>query len=230
MTKTIIVTGATGNLGQAIVKRFLNDGYRVVATVFPQSQRELLPDHPMLEPQVLDLLDEASVLEQFQQWTERYGSIDAGIFTAGGFAAGGIRDTAGQDLLTQYRLNFETTYHLARPLFLYMMERGRGRLFFTGSRPGAAAEQSKGMVAYGLSKSLLFRLAELLNDEARGTHVVASVLVPSTIDTPQNRKAMPKADFSQWVKPESVADILAFYCSDAAADLREPIIKVYGGA
>ena len=96
-----------------------------------------------------------------------------------------------------------------------------------GSRPGLEGRLSKGMVGYGLAKSLIFRLAELMNDEAKGTDVVTSVIVPSTIDTPQNRKSMPDADFSSWVSAGSIADVIYFHCSTEASALREPIIKMY---
>jgi NAD(P)-dependent dehydrogenase (short-subunit alcohol dehydrogenase family) len=92
------------------------------------------------------------------------------------------------------------------------------------------ARNGKGMVAYGLAKSLIFRLAELMNDEAKGHNLVTSVIVPSTIDTPQNRKSMPDANFNKWVKAEEIAGIIYYYCSDAARSLREPVIKVYGNS
>ncbi len=76
------------------------------------------------------------------------------------------------------------------------------------------------MVAYGLAKSLIFRLAELMNDEAKGTNVVTSVVVPGTIDTPQNRKAMPDADPSKWVRPETIADVIHFYCTREGCRLK----------
>ena len=91
-------------------------------------------------------------------------------------------------------------------------------------------KNSKGTLAYGLAKSLIFRLAELMNEEAKGHDVVTSVIVPSTIDTPANRASMPDADFSKWVTPEAIADVIYFYCSDAGAALREPVIKVYGNS
>jgi NAD(P)-dependent dehydrogenase (short-subunit alcohol dehydrogenase family) len=86
------------------------------------------------------------------------------------------------------------------------------------------------MVAYGLTKSLLFRLAELMNDEAKGHNVVTTVVAPSTIDTPDNRKAMPDADYSKWVKPEAIADVIALHSSSVADIIREPVVKVYGNA
>ena len=143
---------------------------------------------------------------------------------------GDIADTSSADILKQYKLNFETAYHIARPVFLQMMKQGYGRLFMIGSRPGSDMRNSKGMTAYGLAKSLVFRLAELMNEEAKGTDVVTCVVVPSTIDTPQNRKSMPDADFSKWVKPEAIADAIYFYCTEEAAVLREPVLKVYGGS
>jgi len=85
-------------------------------------------------------------------------------------------------------------------------------------------------VAYGLAKSLIFRLADLMNDEAKGTNVVVSVIVPSTIDTPQNRKSMPEADPNKWVKAEAIADVIYFYCTEQASVLREPVIKVYNNS
>jgi NAD(P)-dependent dehydrogenase (short-subunit alcohol dehydrogenase family) len=81
-----------------------------------------------------------------------------------------------------------------------------------------------------LAKSLIFRLAELMNDEAKGKNVVTSVVVPSTIDTPQNRKAMPDADFANWVKPDDIANVIYHHCTDEAAALRETVIKVYNNS
>jgi short-subunit dehydrogenase len=86
------------------------------------------------------------------------------------------------------------------------------------------------MVAYALSKSLLFRLAEILNADAKGKDVVTSVVVPSTIDTSANRRDMADADFSKWVKPEQLAEIFYFICSNVAAPLRDPVWKVYNNA
>jgi len=81
-----------------------------------------------------------------------------------------------------------------------------------------------------LAKSLIFRLAELMNDEAKGKNVVTNVVVPSTIDTPPNRKAMPDANFDNWVKPEAIADVIYWHCTNEAAVLRENILKVYNYA
>ncbi len=178
----------------------------------------------------VDLMNEKSSAMFVQSVIEKYKSIDVAVLTVGGFAMGKIADTGAADIYKQYRLNFETAYHVARPVFVQMLAQTSGRIFLVGSRPGMAARNGKGMVAYGLSKSLIFRLAELMNDEAKGHDGVTSVIVPSTIDTPQNRKSMPDANINNWVKAEDIADIIYYYSTDEANSLREPLIKVYGNS
>jgi NAD(P)-dependent dehydrogenase (short-subunit alcohol dehydrogenase family) len=228
--KTAIVTGASGNLGQAVVKKFLEEGYIVVGTVIPNDPVELNITNKNFEKIIVDLMseDEAEKLIHYVIW--KYKSIDAAVLTVGGFAMGKILQTKASDIIKQYKLNFEVTYNVARPAFLQMLEQKSGHIFMVGSRLGSDMKQSKGMIAYGLSKSLIFRLAELMNDEGKEHGVVTAVIVPSTIDTPQNRKSMPDADFSRWVKAEEIASVIYFYCSEAASVLREPIIKVYGNS
>ncbi|MDO9375170.1 MAG: SDR family NAD(P)-dependent oxidoreductase [Ferruginibacter sp.] len=228
--KTIIVTGATGNMGQAMIKRFLEEGYQVIGTVLPTETVPVSLNHKNFEAYPVDVSDESAAAAFINETIEHYGFIDAAVLTVGGFAMGDIKATSAKDIERQFKLNFETAYNISRPVFSHMLERKSGRIFLIGSRPGLSARAGKGMVAYSLAKSLIFRLAELMNDEAKGTNLVTSVVVPSTIDTPQNRSGMPGADFDSWVTPEAIAQAVSFYCSEAAAVLREPIIKVYNNA
>lgn len=228
--KTAIVTGASGNLGQAVIQRFLNDGYHVVGTIIPNDPVKLSIGHKDFETAIVDLMDEQSSMQFVSTVVEKHSNIDVAILTVGGYAAGKIADTAISAISKQIKLNFDTAYNVARPVFNQMLKQGSGRIFLVGSKPGLDMHNSKGMVAYGLAKSLIFRLAELMNDEARGKDVVVNVIVPSTIDTPQNRESMPDADFSKWVKAEEIADVISFYSSEKAVILREPIIKVYSKA
>jgi NAD(P)-dependent dehydrogenase (short-subunit alcohol dehydrogenase family) len=228
--KTAIVTGASGNMGQAVVRKFLADGYNVVGTIVPNDPAPFDIVDTKLEKVIVDLMNEEDSDKFIKTAVAKYGSIDAAVLTVGGFAMGKIADTKTADIYKQYKLNFETAYNVARPAFVQMMQQGSGRIFIIGSRPGMSAKEGKGMVAYGLGKSLIFRLAELMNDEAKGHNVVTSVVVPSTIDTPQNRKSMPDAKFDNWVQPEAIADAIYFYCTNEAAVLREPVIKVYNNA
>ena len=230
LMKTALVTGASGNLGQAVIQQFLAAGYHVTGTVVPADPVKLPVTHPDLSLVEADLLNETAAARVSQSVIDKYGHIDAAILTVGGFAMGTVAETTAADLLRQYKLNVETAYNIARPVFLQMMKQGSGRIFMIGARPGIDMKNSKGMIAYGMAKSLIFRMAELMNDEAKGTNVVVAVVVPSTIDTPQNRKAMPDADFSKWVSPASIASVIHFHCSDEAASQRETVIKLYGNS
>lgn len=225
---TILVTGAAGNLGKAVTEKFIEENYTVTGTVVEKN--EFVSDNKNFESVLLDLTDEKVSADLVESIIKKYTSIDVAVLTVGGFAMGKIADTKTSDIYKQYKLNFETAYNIAQPVFMQMMKQNSGRIFLIGSKPGLDAKNSKGMVAYGLSKTLIFKLAELMNDEAKGNNVVVNVIVPGTIDTPQNRKAMPDADFSKWTKAEAIADIIFWYCSNEASVLREPVIKVYNNA
>src|SRR5690349_24881450 len=140
---------------------------------------------------------------------------------------GSVDKASTADVHAEMDLNFNTAYNVARPLFVHMMEKGSGRIVFIGSRPALEASAGKNMIAYGLSKSLLFKLAEFMNAEAKGKNVVASVVAPSTIDTEINRKSMPNANPDDWVKPSALAEILEFLVSERGGPLRETVLKVY---
>lgn len=232
LSKTVIVTGATGNLGQAVVKKFIENDYAVWGTVHPHPEKnnseKNLPVNGNLKEVALDLLDEEACKKWVDDVVVHHQQIDVAVLTAGGFTMGDIAATKTSDIAKQYQLNFETAYNIARPVFVQMMKQNSGRIFLIGSQAGLDNSKAKGVTAYGLSKSLIFGLAKILNAEAHGKNVVVSVIVPGTIDTQQNRKSMPDADFSAWVLPYQIADVIYFYANEEADVLREPIIKVYG--
>jgi NAD(P)-dependent dehydrogenase (short-subunit alcohol dehydrogenase family) len=143
---------------------------------------------------------------------------------------GGLADTSGEDLHKQIALNFETAYNITRPLFAHLMDNKRGSIVFIGARPALNPTQGRGLIAYGLSKSLLFKLAEYLNEESKGVNVSVSVVVPSTLDTPLNRQSMPDADPGNWVKPSEIAETLEFLVSDKSKALKETVLKIYNKA
>jgi NAD(P)-dependent dehydrogenase (short-subunit alcohol dehydrogenase family) len=224
--KVAIVTGASGNMGQAVVKKFIAEGYYVIGTIIPNDTVPMDFPADKFEKIVVDLMNEDDSQKFVDTILEEHGSVDAAILTVGGFAMGKIAETKTLGIAKQHKLNFETAYNVARPVFVQMLKQNSGRIFIIGSKPGLSAKNGKGMVAYGLAKSLIFRLAELMNDEAKGKNVVTSVVVPSTIDTPQNRKSIPDGNFDNWVKPEAIADVIYWHCTDEAAVLREPVLKV----
>jgi NAD(P)-dependent dehydrogenase (short-subunit alcohol dehydrogenase family) len=228
--KTVILTGANGNLGTVVTKMFLDKGYRVLATLNSPIDPDKLLKHDNLEWTVVNLTDETTTRTFVEAAILKQGKIDAAVLLAGGFAMGQIDATGLGDLKSQFSLNFDTAYTVTRALFGHMLENKRGRIVFVGSRSALIPSQGFRTLAYGLSKSLLFKLAEYLNEEASGIDVTASVVVPSTIDTAANRKSMPSADFSKWVKPEALAVTLEFILSESSSSLRQAVLKLYNDA
>ena len=228
--QTILITGATGGLGSVIVPYFLDRGWRVISVVSEENGKNRSESRPNLDVQVVDLTDEGAVRSLITWLIQTYKGIDAALLLAGGYVPGGVSGATGNEVKTMFAINFETAYNVARPLYGHMLGRGKGRIVLMGARPALEAAEGKTAVAYALSKSLLFKLAEILNADARGKDVMTHVVVPSTIDTPNNRKAMSNADFDSWVKPEQLAEIFNFICSDGAAPLRDPVWKVYNNA
>ncbi len=228
--KTIIITGANGNLGTATVKKFLDEGYKVIAVDGKTDHLEFALQHKNFELRSVNLTHESDTAAFVASVIDSYKKIDGVLMLVGGFAMGNIAAATGADIQKQFSLNFETAYYLARPLVQHMQQNGYGRLVFIGARPALNAAQGKDLIAYGLSKSLLFKLAEYINEDNKGKNIVASVVVPSTIDTALNRKSMPDTNPDNWVKPEQLADVLEFICSDKGMPVREAVYKVYNNA
>lgn len=199
--KTIVVSGAAGSLGKVVVEAFATAGYNVIGTV----RKNTFSTSPAIRYVSLDLTNEKQAEEFVKASIAQHGSIEAAALVAGGFAMGTLAETSEASLDTMLQLNFKTAYNLIRPLFAHMAERGGGTLIVIGSKPAVDRKLGKNMVAYTLSKSLLLDLVEILNEEGKDKGVTIHALIPGTIDTEENRKAMPSADFSTWVKAETLA-------------------------
>lgn len=225
--KLVIITGANGNLGTATVKKFLDEGYTVIGVDGKNNHLGFAEGNPKFEFTSVNLADETATQAFINGVLAKHGTISAALLLVGGFAMGNMDITTGQDLSKMYSLNFETAYFVARPVLKHMKETGYGRIVFIGTRPALEAGAGKDMIAYSLTKSLVFKLADLINADTKGTNVVASVVVPSTIDTAINREAMPKANPGNWVKPEQLADVMEFICSEKGEPIREAVYKVY---
>jgi NAD(P)-dependent dehydrogenase (short-subunit alcohol dehydrogenase family) len=198
----VLITGAGGNLGETCVDLFLTKGFEVVGTVSPGKEFQ---SEKKFQAIGIDLTDEAKVNEVFSKSITNT-VLDAGIFTVGGFAPGKITQTKGPVLKKMIALNFEATFYAARNVFDHMQSNGKGgRIIFIGSKPALEPEAGKDLAAYALSKSLLFRLAEMMNAEGKQKNIHVAVVVPGTIDTVDNRKWKPEGD-PTWVKPEEIAN------------------------
>lgn len=226
MQKNVVVSGADGILGSAVVKRFSEKGYKV-AGIYHRRNESV--DSGVSLRIVADLMDEQATAKATQQILSEMESVDVLICTAGGFAMNTIENASAADIQKQLNLNFFTAYILVKAFHSHMKEHGYGRIFLTGSRQGLSPENGGQALGYTLSKSLLFALADALNAD-KESNIVVSVVVPSIIDTPANRESMPAADFSKWVSPKAIADVIAYYSSDEAAIIRQPVIKVFNHA
>src|ERR1700761_3119555 len=133
MAKTILITGANGNLGAATVKKFLDEGYKVIAVDQSGTHLGFAADHDNFELKSVDLSDESAVADFAEEIIELYDQIDGALLLAGGFAMGDIIATSGEDLRKMITLNFETAYFIARPLFTHMLENGYGRIVLMGA-------------------------------------------------------------------------------------------------
>ncbi len=227
MKKNVLITGASGNLGKAAVEKFIAAGFNVIATASPRGLGYQIPGLSVYEA---DLTDEHSVEQAITKIISEHHTIDVAILTVGGFALGSIETTDGAAIQKMMSLNFNTAYFTSRAVFKQMLVQQMGRIIFIGARPALVASEGKNTMAYALSKSLIFKLAELLNAEAGKKDVVSAVIVPGVIDTPENRKSNPTANYSDWVTPEAIVESMLFLVSPNANALREPVLKLYSNS
>lgn len=228
MSKIIIVTGAGGYMGKAVIRHLTDNGNTVVGTVSPGKKRNP-PNYQQYEEHEVDVSDPKAVNRLVQHVVKKYKRIDFAALLAGGFAIGDITKTTLEDIHTMFSVNFETAFVTAQAIFNQMKQQpSGGHLMLVGAKPALEPSAASGAVAYVFSKSLVFKLAESINESGKKYKIKASVIVPSILDTPPNREAMPNANYEDWVKPEDMAAIINFLVSEESAPIKESIIKVYG--
>jgi NAD(P)-dependent dehydrogenase (short-subunit alcohol dehydrogenase family) len=223
--KNVIITGATGNLGKVVTQKFLQAGYSVIATASPRSAKSAHVEN--LSYYQVDLTDESVSKSFVEKVIATHGQIHAALLLAGGFTPGKLEKTSGDDVNRMFALNFKTALHVAQPVWAHMKQQQEGNIILIGAKPALNGNDAKNAVAYSLSKSLIFKLAEILNADGKDRNLTASVLVPGTIDTPDNRSAMPNADFSKWISPDTMADVMLRICTDADYARENPVIKMF---
>ncbi len=226
---TVLLTGATGGLGHVVAQTLLNEGHHVIATrAYSDNPRNLIAGVVTYE---LDLADEPQVYRFVQQAVAKHGPIDAAVLLAGAYEGGSLAETDGALLDRMITVNFKTAYNVVRPLFAHMTEQPNGgRFVLIGARQPLNPQLGQQSVAYTVSKSLLFQLSDLINASGKDHRIVSTVIAPSVIDTPANRRDRPAADFKTWVDPQTITDTIIFLLFGAGRDLREPILKLYNEA
>lgn len=229
--QVVLITGATGALGGVVAEQFAAAGARLVlvdrqagtmAERFPalDAERHLLVGE-------IDLTNANDVSHMAARAVDHFEHVDVLINIAGGFrAAPSLAETDLDTWALMFRLNARATFLTMRELLPHMTERGQGKVVNTAAR--AALEGTAGLGAYAAAKSAVIRLTESAAAEVKGDGVNVNCVLPGTIDTPANRRSMPKADHESWVPREALADVYLFLASPAARAIHGAALPVYG--
>ena len=233
-SRVVIITGAVGNLGLATARAFQSAGDRTVlvdrsADRLREAFSDLADSPKHLLAGGVDLSDPGSLGRLVESALGRFSRID-GLVNTGGPWRGGKPvhedDPANWDFL--FNTNVRTTLFCCRAVIPQMLKQGRGRIINVASRDGLAG--SAGCSAYSASKSAVLRLTESLAAELKESNINVNCIMPGTIDTPQNRAVSPNADFTKWVEPEAIAEVILFLASDASRAINGAAVPVFGKA
>jgi NAD(P)-dependent dehydrogenase (short-subunit alcohol dehydrogenase family) len=226
-----IITGGTGALGRAVVSEFLEEGAKVVCTYIVDQELKGLSS--MIKNQNLlliksDVTKEKQVAKVVKKTLERFRRIDILINIVGGFAYALIQDTDEATWDRMMTINLKSTVLCSKAVLPQMVKQNYGKMINISSRPGLKG--SSGLGAYAASKAGVLNFTQTIADEVKDYDININAVLPSTIDTPANRRAMPKEDFTKWVKPEEIARVMVFLASDDSKPISGAGIPVYGKA
>jgi NAD(P)-dependent dehydrogenase (short-subunit alcohol dehydrogenase family) len=230
MPRVALVTGGSGALGQAITHRFLADGAVVCVPWIVERERERLEAsvdaaaRARLTLERCDVGDDAAMAAVVERVLKRHGRIDVLVTAVGGFAMGGLVDTDRATWDTQLSLNLTTTYVAARAVLPGMLSAGSGRIVAVASR--AVVPPAGGFIAYTVAKAGVIAFVQALSQETRGRGVTVNAVLPSTMDTPGNRAAMPDVDPKTWTPVDAVADAIAYLGGESAAHVTGTLVAV----
>jgi len=215
-----LVAGGTGALGRAVSLAFLEEGASVAVTYRVAAELELLRQESgagasRIEAHSTDVTNESAVAELVGSILSKHGRLDALVNTVGGYAAGKpLWETEVAVFDEQFALNFRAGLMLARAAVPPMRKAGRGAIVNIASK--AAIDHAAASAAYAASKSAAVAMIDSLSADLKGTGIRANSVLPTIIDTEANRQAMPNADFAKWPKPQEIARVILFLCSDDA--------------
>jgi len=229
----IIVTGGAGSLGTAVVELLVESGAKCSVPCFNNAELNTfsLADHSnVFALSNIDLSDEETAQTFYADAIAEHGSLWASVHIAGGFRMGEIGDTPLTDFNQQFNLNTVTCYNSCRTAVQWMRKSdySGGRIVNVAARPALEPRQGKGMIAYTVSKAGVAALTESLAAEVVNEDILVNAIAPSAIDTPQNREAMPDANFDKWLKPRQLARQILYLVSPDNEVTRGSVIPVYG--
>ncbi len=219
--KNVLITGAKGVLGSAVVSRFAKSGHTVTGTILSTESIGKIDFSDACHWIPVDLSDSKAVKSAFAE-----SQFDIWIHCAGGFRFGKMDQFTDEDFDFLLNTNLKSAFYLTREILPGMKKRNFGRIIFIGAR--ITLQTSEGMGPYAASKAGINLLTTTLAEEVRAYNITANAILPSVIDTPMNRNAMPDANFSDWVKPEQLADIIYSLVSTVGDPINGALIPVSG--
>ncbi len=227
--RTVMITGAAGNLGRAVASAFRMQGANLVLLdINAGALDEAYPgdDEHFFKCEV-NLMDQSKVSEAVEAARERFGSIDVLAALAGGFHMGEpVHELSVGKWDLMVELNAETLINTAQAIIPGMIENGAGKIVTIGAN--VARQGMADMSAYIVAKSAVMRLSESMSAELRGKGINVNCVMPSIIDTPENRAGMPDTDPANWVSPEKLANVILFLCSKEASAVHGACVPVVG--
>ncbi len=228
--RTVLVTGGSGGLGSGVTREFLAAGWRVVVPWVVERELELLGDHEALATVRADLFDRDSVGHAVGIAAgDPARPLRAVANLVGGFAMGGrVHETDIADFEQQLTLNLRPTYLVSQAALPHLISAGGGAIVCVSSR--AALRPFSGAAGYVTAKAAVLALVDAMAVEYTKDRVRVNAVLPSVIDTPANRAAMPNADHASWVSPKQVADVIRFLCEDCSGVVSGAHLPVYGMA
>lgn len=230
--KTVMITGAAGNLGKAVTMAFHKAGAKVAVVDKERESMRIVFGDAIAEDDycyftTANLLDEQSVADMVAGVLDNYGHIDVLINTAGGFFMGtAVHETTLKTWDQMLNLNARSVFLVCRAVIPQMVKQKSGKIISVAAR--AALTGRAEMAPYIVSKSAVLRLTESMAAELRDSNINVNCILPGTIDTERNRAEMPDADFSKWVTPAALADVIQFLASDSARAVNGAAVPVYG--
>jgi len=229
--KVAIITGAAGNLGQAVAAAFAARGARLALVDLDagalEATRKELPAQSEAAVFPADLIKPSSVAEMVERVSAHFGRIDILANIAGGFTMGPpVHETEDRDWDFMLDLNARTAFNTCRAVVPHLLSGAGGRIINVSAR--AATQGKARMAPYCVSKAAVITLTESLAAEHKHDGINVNCILPGTVDTPQNRAAMPGQDFDKWVPPAALADVILFLASDAARCVTGAAVPVYG--
>ena len=232
--KVVLVAGGTGGLGRAVSLAFMNESAKLIVTYrkdqeFSELKGASGANASRLAGRNVDVTDEGAVKQLIEEISAKHGRLDVLVNTVGGYAGGTKFWELDTKVLDQMlALNLRSGFMLARAAVKTMLKQGKGTIVNVASK--AAVDHGAGLAAYAASKAAAVAMMDSLAADLRGSAVRVNSILPSIIDTEPNRKAMPGADFTKWPKPEEIARVILFLCSDDAKLVHGAAIPVYGSS